>query len=437
MEKKSAKKIGKTIFKILSILFILGCMGYYGYRLVHYYKIYSTNSSWEDVEVILLSNKIINNSYINGDLSKLDDGFVYNYEKSNNYVKYSGMLWRVEKIESDGRIRLVATNTASNLANSASFSESPISKYLNDEESIIYRNLSNPDAYLVKTEVCTDEVSDLENITCDDVKEFLVGIPSINDYYIAGGIDGYIGAETEFWLSNTLEKAQYYINADGEVKKTKVIHNYEILPIITISNEVPYNGGSGTIEDPYIIGEKVPDTLGSKGLNERVSFNNQVWKIIDQDSIGTKIVLDGVLDEKRVFETKYKNVFAESVIYKYLNNEYYESIEDKDKIVEGTWYVGVYTSNNDFDYKSIYDNKITAKVGLLNMNDISLRDYNSVMTLTPSDSSAYVIYSVSTDGQINADYSVKSQNIRPVVYLDSNIKVIDGDGSKDKPYEME
>ena len=137
------------------------------------------------------------------------------------------------------------------------------------------------------------------------------------------------------------------------------------------------------------------------GLNERVSFNNQVWKIIDQDSIGTKIVLDGVLDEKRVFETKYKNVFAESVIYKYLNNEYYESIEDKDKIVEGTWYVGVYTSNNDFDYKSIYDNKITAKVGLLNMNDISLRDYNSVMTLTPSDSSAYVIYSVSTDGQIH------------------------------------
>ena len=105
MEKKSFKKIGKTIFKILSILFMLGCMGYYGYRLVHYYKIYSTNSSWEEVEVILLSNKIINNSYINGDLSKLDDGFVYNYEKSNNYVKYSGMLWYIEKIESDGRIR--------------------------------------------------------------------------------------------------------------------------------------------------------------------------------------------------------------------------------------------------------------------------------------------------------------------------------------------
>ncbi len=437
MEKKVGKKIGKLLFKIFSILFMLGCIIYYGYRLVHYYKIYSTNSNWEEVEVILLHEKIVNNSYINKDLSKLDDGFIYNYESSNNYVKYSGMLWRLEKIESDGRIRLVATNTASNLANSATFSDSPISKYLNDEESNIYRNFVSPDSYLVKTEVCTDEIADLENITCNDIKEYLVGIPSINDYYITGGIDGYISADKEFWLSNVLEKAQYYINSDGEVKKTKVVHNYETLPIITLSSDVPYNGGSGTLEDPYIVGEKVSDTLGGKGLNEYVSFNNQVWKIIDQDDIGTKIVLDGVLESKRVFETQYKNVFANSAIYKYLNNEYYNSIEDKEKIVEGTWYVGVYTSNNDFDYKSIYENKVNAYVGLLNMNDISLRDYNDVMTLTPSDSSAYVIYSVSVDGQINADYSVKSQNIRPVVYLDSNIKVINGDGSKDEPYEME
>ena len=49
MEKKVGKKIGKLLFKIFSILFMLGCIIYYGYRLVHYYKIYSTNSNWEEV----------------------------------------------------------------------------------------------------------------------------------------------------------------------------------------------------------------------------------------------------------------------------------------------------------------------------------------------------------------------------------------------------
>ena len=437
MEKKIGKRIGKRIFKIFSILFIIGCICYYGYRLVHYYRIFSTNSNWEEAEVILLYNKIINNSYINKDLSKLDDGYVYNYKSSNNYVKYSGMLWRIEKVESDGRIRLVATNTASNLSNSTTFSESSISKYLDDEESIIYRNLVSPESYLVKTEVCTDEISDLENITCNNIKEFLVGIPSINDYYISGGIDGYISSDKEFWLSNVYEKAQYYINEDGEVKKTKVIHHYEILPVITLSNEVPYSSGTGSIDDPYVVGEQTLDILGSKGINEYVSFNDQVWKIIDQDSIGTKIVLDGVLETKKAFDSRYNNSFEKSDIYKYLNNDFYDSIEDKDKIVEGTWYVGLYTSNDDYDYKTIYGTKFNANVGLLNMNDISLRDYKNTLTLTPSDSSSYVIYTISSDGQVYVDSSAKVKGVRPVLYLDSNTGILSGNGSKDEPYEME
>lgn len=428
----------KKIFKIFSILFILACIGFYGYRFLHYYKVFSTDSGWEEVEVVLLSKKIINNSYINGDLSKLDDGYVYNYKNSNNYVKYSGMLWRIEKIEGDGRIRLIGTNTASNLANSTTFSKSPISKYLNDEESVLYRNLTTPEAFLVKTEVCTDEIEDMENITCDNVEEFLVGIPSINDYLITGGIDGFIKSDKEFWLSNILENSQYYINDSGEVKKTKVIHNYEILPIITLSGEVPFSSGDGSLENPYIVGESTLDTIGSMGINQYVSFNDQVWKIIDQNSTGTKIVLDGVLDSKRVYEPKkYVSKFETSQIYSYLNGEYYESLKDKDKIVKGVWNTGLYSANNDYDYKSIYDNTVEANVGLLNMNDISLRDYSNVMTLTPSDSSAYVIYTISSDGQVYVDSIIKSKNVRPVLYLNSNIAVIKGNGSKEEPYEME
>ena len=430
--------MGKKLFKIFSILFILACIGFYGYRLIHYYKIYSTNSDWEEIEQVPLYKKIITNSYTNNDLSKLDDEYVYNYKYNNNYVKYSGMLWRIEKISEDGKIRLVSTENASVLTNSSPFEESFISKYLNDEKSVVYRNLESPDSYLTKTKVCLDNITNMENITCENVKEYLIGIPSIKDYQITGGIEGFIKSDVEYWLSNVSDESQYYINSDGEVKKTKVTHQYEIKPVITLSNEVSYSEGNGSVESPYIIGERKLNVLNQKFINEYVSFNNQTWKIIDQDDIGTKVVLDGVLENKRVFDKKY-NTFSSSKLFKYLNGDYYNSFSssDKEKMVKGKWYTGLFTSEEGYDYNSIYKNSVESYVGLLNINDIGLLEYENVFTLTPSDSKKDVIYTVGSDKTVYLDSSNKNKNIRPVIYLNPNITISSGNGSKEEPYVME
>lgn len=428
----------KKIFKIFSILFILGCIGFYGYRLVHYYNIYSKNSSWEEAETTPLYKKIITNSYVNNDLSTLNDGYVYNYKSDKNYVKYSGNLWRIETIESDGKIRLISVNNGPVMTNSTPFNESFISKYLNDVNSVIYRNLDNPDSYLAKTSVCLDDIADTENITCDQKEDYLIGIPSMNDYKITGGIEGFIKNNKEFWLSNVNEKSQYYISDTGEVKKTKVTHQYEILPVITLSNEVNYNKGDGSIENPYIVGEEVPNFLNQKGINEYVSFADKVWKIIDQDDLGTKVVLDGTLEDKMTFDKKY-NTFKGSKIDTYLNGTYYKSFseEDRGKIVKGKWYIGKYVSDNGYDYNSIYESSYEAYVGLLNVNDLGLLEYNSVWTLTPSDGGKDVIYTTSSDGNVYTDSVKKTRYVRPVLYLDSNIEIKGGNGSKEEPYVME
>ncbi len=430
--------MGKKLFKIFSILFILSCVGFYGYRLVHYYKIYSTNSDWEEAELTPLYKKIINNSYTNNDLSKLDNEYVYNYKNNNNYVKYSGILWRIEKISEDGKIRLISTENASVLTNSSPFEESFISKYLNDEKNSIYRNLENPDSYLEKTEVCLDNIIDMENITCENVKEYLIGIPSIKDYQLSGGIEGYIKSDVEYWLSNVSNETQYYVSKDGEVKKTKVTHQYVIKPIITLSNEVNYSDGNGSIETPYIISERKLEVLNQKFVNEYVSFNNQIWKIIDQDDVGTKIVLDGVLESKRIFDKKY-NKFSTSKLFNYLNGDYYKSISDKgkEKMVKGKWYTGLFVSEDGYDYNSIYKDSVEAYVGLLNINDIGLLEYENVFTLTPSDSKKDVIYTVGSDKTVYLDSASKNKSIRPVIYLNPNITVIGGNGSKEEPYVVE
>ncbi len=430
--------MGKKIFKICSILFILACIAFYGYRFYHYYNIYHKNSNWNEVEHTPLYKTVLTNSYVNNDLSQLEDGYVYNYKNDKNYVKYSGNLWRIEKIESDGKIRLIALNSGPILSNSSVFKESFISKYLNDEENIIYRNLEDPDIYLSKTSVCLDDVSDMENITCNEKEEYLIGIPSISDYQITGGLDGFIKSEREFWLSNMSEESQYYVSNTGGVKKTKVTHHYEILPVITLSSEVEYSYGDGSVENPYAVGNPGTNYLNQKGINEYISFNDSVWKIIDQNEIGTKVVLDGILENKNIFDKKY-NTFENSYIYKYLNGDYYKSFADelKEKIVKGKWFVGVYTSDNDYDYNSIYQTSIEANVGLLNIDDLGLLEYENVYTLTPSDSKNSVVYTVASDKTVYSDSVNKNKNIRPVLYLDSNMAIKSGKGSKEEPYVVE
>ena len=134
-----------------------------------------------------------------------------------------------------------------------------------------------------------------------------------------------------------------------------------------------------------------------------------------------------------------KNQDGSVVAISSLNNNYYNSFSDadKEKIVKGKWFVGAFTSDDGYDYESVYTNSIEAYVGLLSINDLGLLEYNNVWTLTPSTSKNDVIYTVGSDGTVYSDSIGKTKYVRPVLYLDSNIKITDGKGSKEEPYVVE
>ncbi len=48
----------------------------------------------------------------------------------------------------------------------------------------------------------------------------------------------------------------------------------------------------------------------------------------------------------------------------YLNHDFYDTL-DKTYILESTWYTGEYSSSNDYDYMSVYNDSVIAHVGLL------------------------------------------------------------------------
>ena len=109
MHKKKVLKITPVLIT-LNLLVLFTIAGFYTYRLVKYYLL--ENSEDENSAVLLADEIIKKRSY-------LDDtkGLVYNEETKtytykgkveDNYISYSGMMYRVLGIDESGNIRAVS-----------------------------------------------------------------------------------------------------------------------------------------------------------------------------------------------------------------------------------------------------------------------------------------------------------------------------------------
>lgn len=414
----------KKIFKIVSLIFIIICFIFYGYRFIHYYKIYESNDEGEIVKVNL-SKKVLDSLYKTNNYRVKDDTYYINNKENKNYVKYSGLIWRVVSISPDKEMKLITDNSI--LLNNGSENID----YLNE---VFFSNLESSEAYLAKTEACMDNITDLNNITCKTKKSYNVGILSLTDYELLGGIESYLVNNENWWLSNSYNNGYYYVNQTGNASYTETIHNYGLRPVITLNKDILFTKGNGTIDNPYFIGEETGNILNQKLVGEYISFNDSTWRIISKEDIGVKVALNASL-ENRIFDSK-SNSFLNSNLYNYLNKDYYDSIKNKDYIAKGTWYTGYYNANNDFSYKSIYDTKIEAYIGLLNINDLFIMDVLDSYLITPVNDYSATIYLASNSTDLYAELVSKSHNIRPALYLNSNIKIVSGEGTINKPYVL-
>ena len=62
--------------------------------------------------------------------------------------------------------------------------------------------------------------------------------------------------------------------------------------------------------------------------------------------------------------------------------------------------------------------------------------YNSAYqwTLSPSASSSYFVFYVDSTGYVRNLSATSSRGVRPAVFLKSNIRIIDGNGTENNPY---
>lgn len=417
----------RFIFCSISILFIIGCFIFYGLRLIKYYKIYNPKTETGETAQ-LLGNYITAKSSIvyDGDgLYKVGNGYIYKGKDVDNYITFSGLNWRIIRIGTDDSVDVMLEDYINVLKwnnKVTNYSESDISKYLNDK----FLSMLDQDS-LAKTAVCNDSINNVKDISCKVVdSENYVRLLNINEFLNSKLDSSFISDNGSIWLANHGDDKVWSINANS-VSYAEPTELYEVRPVITLRSSNVLKSGTGTKEDPYIIKEK--DSDNKLTIGKHVKIADDYWTIYEVNEDSMKLASSVIYTKMRSFgdstdfDTKNSNSLAN-----YLNNDLYESLSYKKDLVDSTWYVGEYINS----YKDINSKKVTAKVGLLSIADLKFDADLSGYYLLNGNGDKIYLYS----DEMLLSKPTLSRVYRPAISI-KKLKVKSGTGTTEDPYVLE
>ena len=395
-------------------------------------------------------------------------------ENPNNYIWYSGKLWRAVSInQSDNSVKLVTQWNISAIPyddNSSAFAGSHVEMWLNDTTvDSFLGNLRNPESFIkMDSKWNASEMSDTSKPPSESeggtILEDAVGLLNLYEYNMSGANSSFLNNELSWWtLTPSGTNASYYVDNAGVLQRTSVRYEIGIRPSINLKPEIKIASGNGTEENPYrLMGDNDNDLegvkLSSRYSGEYIKFGtgeNNLYRIVSHETDNlTKIVSAGPLKENGTFKTL---TFGDSINYSsnntigsFLNGEYltsgnYLTSEQVDMIEDNTtWYLGAVSNGanyrlakyTDTSMGSLTPNVTLAKVGLLRLGELMTGQFDrkaGYWLLTPNRS--YVRYldvnAICYDAYPNTLYS-----IRPALNLKSNVIITSGDGTKNNPFEI-
>ena len=423
-------------FRIISIVFFISCIIFYGARFGYYYMKYNKKSSNGNVSEVLGITVQKNGIVSSGDGIYNESGeLVYRGEKVNNYLLYSNILWRIVRVNNDNSVVLVTDSKLTDLSfsNDNKFIDSYIDNWLNkskENTGILESKLNDKNKYLVPNTICLDEVDNLNNITCNKKDNTrYVSILGIGDYLNSIIDDSYINNTDSFWLYNSKSDGKVWYITHGNLSSDKYTNMHGVKAVITLKNTIGITGGKGTKENPYTI-EKEEEGLK---FNSYVKLGNDLYTVYDMDDKIIRLVSNTLINDITSRSINYYNKefdpkLTTSIAY-YLNNGYYNKLTYKNNLVDCNYYTGSIDENN-YDYKNIYNKVVTTKIGLLSIADINLNtELDNYFYLNKVNNKIY-----SFNNSLEAVYS--TNKVRPTVCINKNTK-FKGMGTKENPYELE
>lgn len=433
-KRRLKKGIFQTIFCLLSFAFIIGCCIFYGNRLIKYYKIYNPKTeSGESVRLISTAITQETPIVVEGDGLYRENGvYIYKGYEANNYIKYSNMLWRVVRTNSDGSVEIILDDYINILAwdfKGKEYIDSDIHTYLND----IFVKQINTEV-LVKTSICTDKMTSIDKYSCNNKNvDYFVKLLPANDFLNSVINEKTYIADSEelVWLGTTANDEKAWLANGSNISTSEANNTYFVKPVVTLSNATQLLGGTGSKEEPYII-EKEDSKIG---LGSYINLGEDSWIVSSIEDNKIKLVYNGLYNdglstyrfdtEKIDFDPERENSLA-----KLLNTNFYDSLSYKDILLEFDVYTAIYKES----YKNTYEEKVTVKVGIPSVVDLKFNNESNGYYLSNKSLREDKIYYYKQD-LISSKPGI-SRPYRPVIMIEIP-KVLEGDGSLDNPFKVE
>ncbi len=398
----------------------------------------------------------------------------------NNYVWYSGKLWRVVlknnetnavKMITEGGMTAIGYNQKDNTA----FEDSYVDQWLTQE---FLPTLHDYEDYL--------EVNSIWDATLDSSNtparppgtttvRRAVGLLNTYEYYTARA---YLNNNTNWWLMTPYSTSDVCYTSYGGAFGHAPLGNasYNIRPAIYLKSTIKIASGIGTQTDPYRLEDDEQETLNGTTLlstrysGEYIRFNDTVYRIVDVEDGRTKIralqvpeTLKNIVFANQLNVQQHPNglYFHEANINAYLNTFYSYLSEPYKSIIEEnmTWYLG--TVGLGESYKASIcrevDSKINTKdcdkteiiatttIGLPRVGEIFtgsvLKGNNTeIWTLTKYQGSVNWYISSNAIYMAETGYNYLPKNAIPSMYLKPNVVISKdntGDGTYEHPYDIE
>ena len=394
----------------------------------------------------------------------------------NNYIWYSGKLWRAVSIDpSDNSVKLVTQWNISSIPYNAdgntAFQGSYMEQWLNDTSvDGFLGNLREPDKF-IKTDSVWNATSTTE--TTKPAKTTMVtdavGLLNVYEYTMsyknATDFTGYLNNVLYWWTltpySTSGVRSVVYYGYDNYNSPTS---SYGSRPSINLKSAVKIIDGDGTVDNPYRLqGDNDSPTgalLSTRYSGEYISFGtgeNNLYRIVSHENgTGTKITSAIPLKES----SSYKSIkFGSNVTFTkdntigtFLNGDYLTSgtylTSDQVNMIEDntTWYLGTVGSGTNYKLAKYQDatssslttSTTTAQIGLLRLGELMAgkfaKDGNNTdyWTLTPLDTSS--VRNVYSYGSVHNISPTSSSGSRPSMNLKSTVKIVSGTGTKSDPF---
>ena len=434
----------------VSLLIIIAL--FYTFRLVKYY-LKENGHKDADTTILLVDELIKKQSYVDQTKGLVHDkkASIYRYigKVEDNYLEYSGILFRIVGIDKDNNIKAISDSNLTLMYSGLEkgFDKSYVYKWLNKSDEkysgVFENNMDSTDKYLTNTYLCDDVVSDLKNINCEKNNNALkITLLSLYDYASAGGKESYLNNGESYYLSTIDDKNNnYFINTTGDVGLNKISSKiYGVRPVITIKNDVALMHGDGSKTSPYAVIEKSISKLSDVYVSKYINYSGNTYRVISTGE-NVKIALsDNIKDGDKYLEKTFggkNNIYSTSknTIGEYLNNTYYKSIKNNDLIVKSSYGIGSNTLDN-LDYTAVYSKTDTFNIGMLTLGDMFISDTKNVLTMNRGIESSMIINVINKDGNVFGDLIASKYEVRPTMYLKGDIDIVSGDGSISSPYEL-